>query len=182
MAMEVGEKLKTIRKMHGLSQRELAKRVGLTNSTISMIESNAVSPSISSLKRILSGVSMSIPEFFTLNFEQQSQVVFKAEQLEDTGRDGIELKLVGIPDKSSNLIFAITEYQGAADSGTQMLSHAAEVAGTVLEGEIELTVGGTLYKLNPGDSYKFCAKLPHRFSNKSAKPCKIVSAQVPAKL
>jgi len=180
--MEVGDKLKTIRTMHGLSQRELAKRVGLTNSTISMIESNAVSPSISSLKRILSGVSMSIPEFFTLNFEQQSQVVFRAEQLEDTGSEGIQLKLVGSPDKRSNLTFAITEYQGKADSGTQMLSHVGEVAGTVLDGNIELTVGGTLHKLKPGDSYKFCAKLPHRFSNKSAEPCKIVCAQVPAKI
>ncbi|MCJ8340440.1 MAG: helix-turn-helix domain-containing protein [Pseudomonadales bacterium] len=180
--MEVGDKLKTIRKMHGLSQRELAKRVGLTNSTISMIESNAVSPSISSLKRILSGVSMSIPEFFTLNFEQQSQVVFRAEQLENSGSEAIELKLVGAPDKSSNLTFAIIQYRGAADSGTEMLSHSGEVAGTVLEGEIELTVGGTLYKLSPGDSYKFCAKLPHRFCNKTANPCKIVSAQVPAKI
>ncbi|MCJ8299010.1 MAG: helix-turn-helix domain-containing protein, partial [Pseudomonadales bacterium] len=114
--MEVGDKLKTIRKMHGLSQRELAKRVGLTNSTISMIESNAVSPSISSLKRILSGVSMSIPEFFTLNFEQQSQVVFREEQLENSGSEAIELKLIGAPDKSSNLTFAIMQYRGAADS------------------------------------------------------------------
>ena len=75
--MEVGDRLKKIRLMHGLSQRELAKRVGLTNSTISMIERNTVSPSVSSLKRILGGVSMSITEFFTIDFEQQSQVVFK---------------------------------------------------------------------------------------------------------
>ncbi|MCO3708189.1 helix-turn-helix transcriptional regulator, partial [Pseudomonas aeruginosa] len=33
--MDVGARLQTIRKLKGLSQRELAKRAGVTNSTIS---------------------------------------------------------------------------------------------------------------------------------------------------
>jgi len=36
--LDVGERLQSIRKLKGLSQRELAKRAGVTNSTISMIE------------------------------------------------------------------------------------------------------------------------------------------------
>ena len=53
--LDVGARLKTIRKLKGLSQRELAKRAGVTNSTISMIEKNSVSPSVSSLKKVLAG-------------------------------------------------------------------------------------------------------------------------------
>ncbi|MBP8195099.1 MAG: helix-turn-helix transcriptional regulator, partial [Azonexus sp.] len=45
-ALDVGVRLQSIRKLKGLSQRELAKRAGVTNSTISMIEKNSVSPSI----------------------------------------------------------------------------------------------------------------------------------------
>ena len=55
-ALDVGERLQSIRKLKGLSQRELAKRAGVTNSTISMIEKNSVSPSISSLRKVLSGI------------------------------------------------------------------------------------------------------------------------------
>lgn len=62
--MDVGARLQTIRKLKGLSQRELAKRAGVTNSTISMIEKNSVSPSISSLKKVLGGIPMSLVEFF----------------------------------------------------------------------------------------------------------------------
>lgn len=62
--MDVGERLQVIRKLKGLSQRELAKRAGVTNSTISMIEKNSVSPSISSLRKVLSGIPMSMVEFF----------------------------------------------------------------------------------------------------------------------
>ena len=62
--MDVGERLKVIRKQKGLSQRELAKRAGVTNSTISMIEKNSVSPSVGSLKKVLQGIPMSLVEFF----------------------------------------------------------------------------------------------------------------------
>ena len=64
--MDIGASLKAVRKMRGLSQRELAKRAGVTNSTISMIEKNSVSPSISSLKKVLTGIPMSLVEFFSI--------------------------------------------------------------------------------------------------------------------
>ena len=53
--------------MYGLSQRELAKRAGVTNGMISLIEQNRVSPSVSSLKKVLDGIPMSLAEFFTLD-------------------------------------------------------------------------------------------------------------------
>jgi len=177
--MEVGDRLKKIRQMHGLSQRELAKRVGLTNSTISMIERNTVSPSISSLKRILSGISMSISEFFTLDLEQQSQVVFKADELIDIGGDGVELKLVGCNDSNAQLAFLIEKYEPNSKTGTEMISHPGEEAGTIIEGNIEITVAGQTYKLTKGDSYKFSTQLPHQFINRSKKMCKIISAHTP---
>ena len=45
MTIDVGAHLKAVRTMYGLSQRELAKRAGVTNGTISLIEQNRVSPS-----------------------------------------------------------------------------------------------------------------------------------------
>ena len=67
--MDVGVRLQSIRKLKGLSQRELAKRAGVTNSTISMIEKNSVSPSISSLKKVLDGIPISLADFFTLDLD-----------------------------------------------------------------------------------------------------------------
>lgn len=77
--MDVGERLQAIRKLKGLSQRELAKRAGVTNSTISMIEKNSVSPSISSLRKVLGGIPMSMVEFFSEEIlqEKPTQIVYK---------------------------------------------------------------------------------------------------------
>ena len=65
--MDIGSRLQSVRHKKNLSQRELAKRVGVTNSTISLIEQNKVSPSISSLKKVLDGIPISLADFFTLD-------------------------------------------------------------------------------------------------------------------
>ena len=58
MAIDVGSHLRAVRSMYGLSQRELAKRAGVTNGMISLIEQNRVSPSVSSLRKVLDGIPM----------------------------------------------------------------------------------------------------------------------------
>ena len=95
--MDVGVRLQGIRKLKGLSQRELAKRAGVTNSTISMIEKNSVSPSISSLKKVLSGIPMSLVEFFSLDMDEENttQVVYKADELLSMSSGEVAFKLVG---------------------------------------------------------------------------------------
>ena len=63
MTVDVGARLRSIRTTFGLSQRELARRAGVTNGLISLIEQNRVSPSVSSLKKVLDGVPMPLAEF-----------------------------------------------------------------------------------------------------------------------
>ena len=53
MELDVGARLRLVRMRHGLSQRELARRAGVTNATVSLIESNKVNPSVGALKRVL---------------------------------------------------------------------------------------------------------------------------------
>ena len=170
--MDVGVRLQTIRKLKGLSQRELAKRAGVTNSTISMIEKNSVSPSISSLKKVLSGIPMSLVEFFSPDFDQDSdtQVVYKGSELIDISDGAVSMKLVGKAET----------YPPGSDTGTDMLSHQGEEAGMLVEGRLELTVNGQVYVLESGDSYYFESSKPHRFRNPFDAPARLISATTPA--
>ena len=79
--MDIGHKLKTIRKQRGLSQRELAARAGLTNGTISLIEMNRTSPSVASLKSLLDAIPISMAEFFsTLENNDQPKFFYAADE------------------------------------------------------------------------------------------------------
>ena len=174
--MDLGERLKVIRKRHAMSQRELAKRAGVTNSTISMIEKNTVSPSFSSLLKVLKGFPMSVGEFFTLDLVKSNQVVFRADEQADMLAQGVALKLIGhnIPDRGLSMLRET--YPPGADTGEEMIKYDREEAGTVIEGEIELTVDYKIYHMKSGDGYFFRTNLPHRFRNLSQETAVVISA------
>jgi transcriptional regulator with XRE-family HTH domain len=180
--LDVGERLKHIRKQKGLSQRELAKRAGVTNSTISMIEKNSVSPSVGSLKKVLQGIPMSLVEFFAEDAETDASqpVVYKPEEFMDLSVNDVSMKLVGKAYGRRALAFMIETYEPGSDTGEDLYVHEGEEAGLVVSGRFELTVGTEVYALTPGDAYYFDSTRPHRFRNPFDEPCQIVSATTPA--
>jgi transcriptional regulator with XRE-family HTH domain len=179
MSLDVGTHLKAVRQMYGLSQRELAKRAGVTNGLISLIEQNRVSPSVSSLKKVLDGIPMALADFFTLDLAGTQQVFFPREELSDIGVTNVELRLVGGRLAKRNMSILHERYAPGADTGDEMLTHSGEEGGVIVKGKIEVTIGGESRILGPGDAYYFRSSLPHRFRNIGREECEIVSASSP---
>src|SRR6187431_1782684 len=123
MTIDVGAHLKAVRTMYGLSQRELAKRAGVTNGTISLIEQNRVSPSVSSLKKVLDGVPMTLAEFFTMDMAATPQAFFSAEELSEIGNDQVSLRLVAAQRPGRQLTLLHERYAPGAETGDEMLAH-----------------------------------------------------------
>jgi transcriptional regulator with XRE-family HTH domain len=179
MQLDVGAHLKSVRQMYGLSQRELAKRAGVTNGLISLIEQNRVSPSVSSLKKVLDGIPMALADFFTLDRAARPQVFFPRSDLTNIGSGTVELRLVGARLGQRAMSILHEHYAPNADTGEEMLTHAGEEGGVVVKGKIELSVGGESRVLAAGDAYYFKSSLPHRFRNPAREECEIVSASAP---
>ncbi|MEP6547103.1 MAG: cupin domain-containing protein [Gammaproteobacteria bacterium] len=179
MSLDVGTHLKAVRQMYGLSQRELAKRAGVTNGLISLIEQNRVSPSVSSLKKVLDGIPMTLADFFTLDLGGQPQVFFPRQDLSDIGTGSVELRLVGNRLAKRTMTILHERYAPGADTGEEMLTHGGEEGGVIVRGKIELTVGGESRTLGPGDAYYFKSSMPHRLRNVGREECEIVSASSP---
>jgi len=134
--------------MYGLSQRELAKRAGVTNGLISLIEQNRVSPSVSSLRKVLDGIPMALAEFFTLDLAGKPEVFFPRSELADIGTGAVELRLVG--GRLANRSMAILHERyppmrtPARDAGARRRR-----GGVIVKGKIELSVGGESRILSP---------------------------------
>lgn len=178
--MDVGARLRTVREKMGLSQRELAKRAGVTNGTISLIEQNRVSPSISSLRKVLEGLPMTLSDFFTFDAEpQQPRVFYGKDELPNLGNEQIKLLLVGTSHERRDIAILREVYEPHADTGPDMLMHEGQEGGVIIKGTIEVTVNNESRVLGPGDAYYFDSRLPHRFRNVGSDTCEIVSASSP---
>ena len=70
MMEDIGIRLKKVRKIHGLSQRQLAKSSGVSNAMICLIERGKSNPSLGLLKKLLDVISISVSEFFSLSWKK----------------------------------------------------------------------------------------------------------------
>lgn len=179
MTSDIGERLQAVRKIYGLSQRKLATRAGVTNSTISLIEQDRVSPSVDSLKKVLDGFPMSLIDFFTIDLTPQEPQFFRHDDLVELSESGVSLLLVGATRKDRKLRLLRETYPPGGHSGENLIAHKGEEAGFIIEGEIELSVGSEIRVLKEGDAYYIDTQTPHRFRNNSKKACVIVSAATP---
>ena len=179
MSVDIGGRLRHLRMAHNLSQRELARRAGVTNSTISLIESNAANPSVGALKRILDGIPIGLAEFFAFEPDRPKKAFYQAEELTEIGKGPISYRQIGENLFGRSLQILKECYQPGADTGKVLLAHEGEEGGIVLSGRMEITVGDERRVLGPGDAYYFESHRPHRFRCVGPVACEVISACTP---
>ena len=177
--VDIGARLRRVREAANLSQRQLAQRAGVTNSTISLIEANRTNPSVGALKRILEAVPIGLAEFFALNPERTQSPFHPAAELVEIGKGAISYRQVGGNLTGRQLQILDERYQPGADSGRIPLSHEGEEGGVVISGLLEVTVEDEKRILGPGDAYAFDSRRPHRFRCLGDEPARIISACTP---
>jgi transcriptional regulator with XRE-family HTH domain len=177
--VEIGQRLRQLRQRMGLSQRELARRAGVSNATISMIEADRVSPSVSALKQILSALGAGIADFFASNEDEKERIVYRADELTEIAGGAVSYRQVGANLQGHALQMLHERYKPGARSGRKMLSHQGEEAGIVIRGVMALEVDGRRYRLGPGDAYSFDSRKPHSFHNSGEEDLIVVSACTP---
>ncbi len=177
--LDIGGRLRTLRRGAGLSQRRLAQLANVSNATISLIEADKVSPSVSALRQILSALDVSIGEFFAEPAPKREKLVFRAAELTEIAGGAVSYRQVGANLDGRQLQMIHERYRAGAQSGTKMISHQGEEAGIVIKGRLALEVDGVRYELGAGDSYLFDSRKPHAFRNAGEGELVIVSACTP---
>lgn len=180
ISLAPGKRLAELRQQSGLSQRRVAELSGLTHGAISTIEQDKVSPAVSTLQKLLKVYGLSLSEFFAEKRQsEEPKVVIEAEELIDIGGQGVSLRLIHNGNARRTLAMLLETYAPGATTG-EKIRHQGEETGTLLEGEIVLTINGQSYPLHAGQSYVIDTGNPHSFTNVSGRPCRIISAHTPA--
>lgn len=188
-AFDIGARLLAMRKAADLSQRQLAQRAGVPHAQISIVEQNKSSPSISTMRKILSGLNVSMADFFDVERQAPEGPFFTANDLVDltgkfhaNGNADVSGRMVfrQIGDaRKHNLQILHETYEKGADTGKVRLEHFSNEGGFVVEGALEVTVGDGKRILGPGDSYLFDSRIPHRFRNVHDGRTVVISACTP---
>ena len=165
-APDVGVNVREIREEKGYSLRVLAERSGLSLNAISRIERGESSPTVSSLQRLATALSVPITEFFERGKEYATILVRKNQRLRTRG-EGVLFESLGsgLPGQMIEP-FLMTLLPDAVGEEAP-ISHAGEEFVYCVEGEVEYLVNEEWHRLEAGDSLLFQSPQPHMCRNTS---------------
>ena len=179
----LGPRLRAIRLRRGLSLRELARRLELSPSAISQIETGKMQPSVRTLYAFVSEFGVTVDEVL---FDQAQPNGASAAASESSpavagpglamqraeGRPTITLnsgvtweRLMFWADEDVEFIEATYQPGGSSGPDHALGRHSGHEFGYVLSGTLRVVVGFDEFVLGPGDSITFPSPTPHRLSN-----------------
>lgn len=175
----LGQALRQARMRRGYTLQDLSRRTGLSVSSLSNVERDLSSPTVSTLRRILNGLGMSMVDLFR-TLENTAEVVRKDQRVELLrSPDGkIRYELVS-PAGSQRLEVMLLYLEPGASSGPDPHVHPGEEVGLVLRGRLRYWVGDKVFDLEAGDAIYHDAKVPHRYENIAEEICISVWAVSP---
>ena len=170
---ELGARLRAIRVARGLGLREVARRLELSPSSISQIETGKSRPSVRTLHALASEFGVTVDEFLP---GEPGLVVQRA-----ADRPAIELnsgvrweRLMVWADEDVEFMEAIYEPGGGSSPGNALVGHHGHEFGHVLSGTLRIVLGFDEYVLEPGDSITFPSSTPHRLSNEGPETARAI--------
>jgi transcriptional regulator with XRE-family HTH domain len=175
--LSIGEKLKTLRESKGKSLEELAGEVKLAAVVISQIERGVTTPPVGTLIKLASALGANVGYFFEEEHGTPQVEVVRAGE-----RKRIRRKLTH---RQSPLSYAyeslafrksnkrmepfLVEFDIEIEEEVPPLKHEGEEFIFVLEGEVEVRLGGEVILLGEGDSLYFESEVPHSFVGRGHK-------------
>lgn len=176
-------RLRHARKVAGLTLKQVAQAAGCSESLISKLENDAASPSLAMLHRLALALGSNVSELTSEDWVSEEPVLRAgARQIsrfaEGAKKGYIDLERITHPQKGGLLQADI--HIVAPGMVSEMIEHAGEEMGYVIEGSLDLTLGDTTHTLHAGDSFHFPSNVPHGYRNSTKEIVRILWVNTPA--
>jgi transcriptional regulator with XRE-family HTH domain len=173
MKYQFGDKIREVRERKQRTIREVAVKAGVSESLISQIERNRISPAIDTLLRIIDTLEID-PDFIFRDFKRDRLVnLVRANEKKRALIDGVAYEQLSRTFSSAEehaIEAYILEIAPGRKSGNDEYGHVGNELGVIIQGEGECTVGKQVIVLKKGDSISFSADAPHQLKNTGKKP------------
>ena len=162
--MEIGKKIRALRKEQKMSIEQLAKRVKLSSGLISQLERDLTIPSVGSLWKVAKALNVHINYFFD-EYEADNPIVRKNERKKIIlPNSNITYELLS-PTLNKKMEFLMIKIEPGEENFAEQICHEGEECGYVVQGSIKIRWGSKEFILQAGDSIYFESSIPHRFIN-----------------
>ncbi|MFM0735228.1 cupin domain-containing protein [Paraburkholderia sediminicola] len=178
VAVSIGSKIRALRQRLKRTLDEVATMAGISKPFLSQVERGRATPSITSLVGIARALGVTVQYFVDTPTEDRSV------------RRGSELKYFGF-DGTANLFGRLTNLSVGSklevilvrmpvgQNPSEVTTHAGEEFLYVMSGQISLTLEGTTFVLQAGDTAHYESTVPHAWCNTAREEALVVWVGTP---
>jgi transcriptional regulator with XRE-family HTH domain/KaiC/GvpD/RAD55 family RecA-like ATPase len=167
--LNLSARLKTLRKAKGLSQKALARGIGVTPSTISQIEGNLIYPSLPALVKMAEILAVDVSAFFAHQGHAARPAVFQGPgdviALGDLPPTAITARRLLPSGFDAGVEICLIEIQARETIPRHFFAHKGEEAGYLMAGRLEVVIRAQTHVLTGGDLVYLTVDTPSGWKN-----------------
>jgi transcriptional regulator with XRE-family HTH domain len=180
--LRVGEKIRELRELKGLSLQDMASRTGYTSALLSQVENHMISPPLGALIKIAKALEVKVGTFFGDEPRESYAIVRKDERKHISryaSKEGVSYgysyESLGFDKKDRQMEPFLVSLEPATVKSEKLSAHDGEEFIFILEGEMEAILGDHKDVLYPGDSIYYDSAIPHKVQCHREIPTKILA-------
>ena len=167
IVVNVGERVKNVRENRGLSLQDISLRTDIDVSTLEQIEAGTIAPPLGSVIKLAKALEMKMGYFisgeedraYTIVRHNDRKVVSRYDS--QTGKYyGYEYESLA-PHKKDRHMEPFLVTLEPADTEEERSTHDGQEFIWVLQGKMEVRLGGEIHILEPGDAIYYDSTVPH---------------------
>ncbi len=184
----MGDRLRRARTARAISVRSMARRLGVSPSLISQVETGRAKPSVSTLYALANELGISLDELMFMDTpappvaaaedHAAREVAVPHEPVQRAeSRASIRLgsgvvweRLTTESLRSVDFLFVTYEVGGESSPADAYQRHKGQEWGYVMTGRLRVNIAFDEFTLGPGDAITFDSSVPHRLSNDGDEP------------
>ena len=172
--VDVGERLRAIRRLRGRTLREVADAAGLSESFVSQVERGRTNVTVSTLQRIASALGVEVSDVFSYSAVARPRILRRHDR-STVGFGDLARKTLVTPKPFHSLEIVHAEFEAGGSTGEQPYVHGdSEEVFFVVRGEVELQLGDDVYALAEGDAAHYRSSTLHRVRNRGTETAEVL--------
>ena len=169
--MDIGGRIRHLRKQKGLTLEELASRSELSKGFLSQLERNLTSPSVVTLDNILEALGTSLSEFF--KEERDDRLVFREADFYVDNKEDLTIKWI-VPNAQKHTMEPILLELPAGGRSFDMSPTIGEEFAYVLEGSVVLCCDDERFPVRKGETFYMKSNTFHHIENTKNTPARVL--------
>ncbi|WP_424973944.1 helix-turn-helix domain-containing protein [Dinoroseobacter sp. S124A] len=158
MTPHIGEDIRALRKSRNWTLQALCNSVGRSVGWLSQVERGQTAPSIQDLSALAAEFEVPISFFFrsASQSEEERGLIVRGDMAEPIGSEesGLRERLLS-PNLNGNFEMIHSTFSAHSACETLISTKGREDGGVVIDGQLDLQLGGTWFTLATGDSFQF---------------------------